>query len=54
MAKYSVVIPAYNVENYISDCIGSLKAQSFLDFEVVIINDGSLEELYAKIEKAIK
>lgn len=54
MAKYSVVIPAYNVENYISDCIGSLKAQSFLDFEVVIINDGSCDNTENVCRELIK
>lgn len=37
----SVVVPAYNVEHYIEDCLGSLLKQTFKNFEVIIINDGS-------------
>lgn len=44
MAKYSVVIPAYNVQNYIAECIKSIQEQTFTDFEVVIVNDGSKDD----------
>lgn len=41
--KFTVVVTAYNIEKYISDCIASLKAQSFTDFECIIVDDGSTD-----------
>lgn len=37
----SVIIPAYNVENYIRRCVESILAGSYEDFEIIIIDDGS-------------
>ena len=37
----SVVIPVYNVERYVADCVESLLAQSFLDYEAILVDDGS-------------
>lgn len=39
--KVSVVIPAYNVSNFIAETLDSVFAQTFTDFEVIIVNDGS-------------
>ncbi len=39
--KVSVIVPVYNVEKYIARCINSIKNQTFKDFEVLIINDGT-------------
>lgn len=39
--KISVIVPAYNVEAYLSETLDSLAAQTFDDFEVIIVNDGS-------------
>lgn len=39
----SVVIPAYNAENYVVRCIDTVLAQSFADMEVVIVDDGSVD-----------
>lgn len=41
MPKISVIIPAYNAVPYIGETLGSVFAQTFADFEVVVINDGS-------------
>lgn len=41
--KISVIIPAYNVEKYISRTIISLKRQTFKDIEVIVVNDGSTD-----------
>ena len=43
----SLIVPLYCVEPYIQDCISSLKEQTFADFEVVCINDGSPDNSYA-------
>ncbi len=39
----SVIVPVYNVEKYLSRCIDSILGQSFEDFELILINDGSLD-----------
>lgn len=39
--KVSIIIPVYNTEQYLSRCIDSIQAQSFTDFELLLIDDGS-------------
>ena len=39
--KISVIIPVYNVEQYLPRCLDSVLAQTFTDFEVICVNDGS-------------
>lgn len=39
--KFSIVVPVYNVEAYLNDCLTSLQTQNFSDFEVICVNDGS-------------
>jgi glycosyltransferase involved in cell wall biosynthesis len=39
--KISVIVPIYNVEKYLEKCISSLLNQSFTDFELILVNDGS-------------
>lgn len=41
MAKVTVVIPNYNGTNYIENCLDSLRKQSFTDFNVIVIDNGS-------------
>ena len=41
MVEVSVIIPAYNVEEYIGDCLDSIINQTFEDFEIICVNDGS-------------
>lgn len=41
MPKFSIIVPIYNVENYIEKCIDSILAQSFSDFELILVDDGS-------------
>jgi len=54
MAKISVIIPAYNVENYIEKTLKSLILQTFKDFEVIIVNDGSTDNTENKINSILK
>lgn len=39
--KISIIVPIYNVENYLCRCIDSILAQSFADFELILVDDGS-------------
>lgn len=43
MPKISVIVPVYNSEKYLYRCIDSLLAQSFKDFELILIDDGSTD-----------
>ena len=41
--KISIVIPMYNVEKYIGDCLDSILHQSFTDYEIIVVDDGSTD-----------
>ncbi|MEV6950504.1 bifunctional glycosyltransferase family 2 protein/CDP-glycerol:glycerophosphate glycerophosphotransferase [Streptomyces sp. NPDC051183] len=41
--RLSIVVPVYNVELYLDECLESIAAQTFDDFEVVIVDDGSTD-----------
>lgn len=43
MRRFSVVVPVYNVENYLRHCLDSILNQDYQDFEIVIVNDGSTD-----------
>ena len=49
--KVSVLVPICNVERYLEECLDSLVAQSFSDFEVLCINDGSTDGSLAIIQR---
>lgn len=49
----SVIIPAYNVDRFISDTLDSLKAQTFKNFEIIVVNDGSTDCTLEKIKSSI-
>jgi glycosyltransferase involved in cell wall biosynthesis len=51
MAYLSIIVPVYNKENYIDDCIESIVSQSFTDFELIIVNDGSTDGSALKCKK---
>lgn len=42
--KISIIIPIYNVEQFISKCLESVMQQTFTDFEVILVNDGSTDK----------
>ena len=41
MPTISVIVPVYQAEHFLADCIDSILSQSFPDFEVILVNDGS-------------
>lgn len=43
MIKVSIIIPVYNAENYLVDCLNSVLNQSFAEYEVILIDDGSTD-----------
>lgn len=60
MPKVSIIMPAYNKENYIQKTLDSIIQQKFIDFELIIIDDGSTDktrnilEEYRVLDKRIK
>ncbi len=56
----SIIIPVYNIENYISKCIESVISQSYKDLEIILVDDGSSDKSgeicdeYAKSDSRIK
>lgn len=38
---FSVIVPVYNVEKYLAQCLDSILAQSFKDYEVIVVDDGA-------------
>ena len=58
--KVSIIIPVYNVEKYIGKCLESIIYQTFKNYEVIVIDDGSKDNslevcnLYAKKDERIK
>lgn len=46
MVSVSIIIPVYNAELYLPRCIESILKQTFNDFEVILINDGSTDNSY--------
>lgn len=41
--RFSIIVPVYNVEDYLDTCLKSILAQSFTDYEVIVVNDGSTD-----------
>ena len=38
---FSVIVPVYNVEKYLTECVDSILSQTFTDFELILVDDGS-------------
>ena len=60
MAEISIIVPVYQVEKYIRQCIDSILAQTFTDFELILVDDGSKDnsgkicDEYAEKDKRIR
>ena len=44
MAEISVIVPVYNVENYLKKCLDTIVNQTFKDIEIICVNDGSTDK----------
>ena len=51
MAKVSVIVPVYNVFEYIDKCLNTLVNQTLKDIEIIVVNDGTLDESQTIIDK---
>lgn len=58
--KISVIIPIYNCQKYLSECLQSLSEQNISDFEVILVDDGSIDnslkicEMYSRNKENVK
>lgn len=50
MIKVSIIVPVYNTSKYLDKCISSLINQTLKDIEIIIVNDGSIDDSQKKIE----
>lgn len=50
-AKISVIIPVYNITDYLEKCLWSVTNQTFRDIEIIVVNDGSTDSSLSVIEK---
>ena len=54
MPEVSVIIPVYNTEQFLGDCLNSVLTQTFIDFEIIAVDDGSTDNSAAIIEEFAK
>lgn len=54
--KITVIVPVYNVENYLRKCLDSIITQTYKNIEIVVVNDGSTDasgEILKNLQKWI-
>lgn len=51
MTKISIIVPVYNVENYLRECLDSLINQTLTDIEIICVDDGSTDNSLAILEE---
>lgn len=49
--RVSVIVPVYNVEAYVEKCIDSILSQTYKNYELIVLNDGSIDRSYEKLLK---
>ena len=60
MNSVSVIVPVYNVENYLRECLDSIVNQTFQNLEIILVDDGSTDrspdicDQYAREDERIK
>ena len=54
MVDISIIIPVYNAEKYLEKCLQSVKEQTFSNFEVLCVNDGSKDDSVKIVEKFVQ
>lgn len=60
MPKLSIIVPVYNVRDYLDKCISSILSQTFRDFELILVDDGSTDgsgeicDKYAETDERIR
>ena len=60
MAEVSIIVPVYQVEKYIRQCVDSILTQTFTDFELILVDDGSKDKSgqicdeYARMDTRVK
>ena len=60
MPKFSIIIPVYNTEKYLQQCVESVLNQTYANFEIILVNDGSTDNSakicndFSKIDKRVK
>ena len=60
MPVLSIIVPVYQVENYLHKCVDSILAQTFTDFELILVDDGSKDrsgqicDEYAEMDERVK
>lgn len=51
--KLSIIVPIYNVAQYLPDCLGSVLSQFYNDYEVICVNDGSTDDSRVVLSKLL-
>lgn len=60
MIEISIIVPVYNLEEYLPKCVDSILGQTFTNFELILVNDGSTDnsgelcDAYARIDSRVK
>ncbi len=54
MPEISVIIPCYNISDYIEECLDSFRKQTYTDFEIICVDDGSTDDTAEIIEAYVK
>ncbi|WP_410518750.1 glycosyltransferase family 2 protein, partial [Butyricimonas sp. An62] len=51
MDKISVIIPVYNIASYLQRCLDSVISQTYKNLEIIVVNDGSLDNSLEILEE---